>query len=401
MDHETSPRIPTIGVGGLYPGQQAYRSWFESHGTRIGDATHQAPRAENGVSTTNPPAAAAATSTTATRVFLSSGPYFHTEQLQWIMNAVQLPLQQNALQALRQCLLSSPDVTRALHPSGETPFSRLANIFWQQLEASDGRLGPEPVWELTAGCLRQFLILGADPDVLVGGRPFLIRILEQPSRTRSFGPLWPFVCCLAAEASPLGHHHGLNALHALLLAGNETGSAVTPTEASLRVHLTKLLITRVAEVGRLADHNAAGLTALQQYVYHTSWHDTPENVLAICADLVRHEGSSGSVCRSHILSPSLAADLRSGKLPPSLHDDASAARLLPIVWASACQMSLAGDGAAAEEHLDVVLCCTGGRFSAEELRAMLPRPVVVAPMALPSPVSPLPVSPRADVKYVW
>lgn len=401
MDHETSPRI--TAVGGEYPGQ-ACRSWFESHSASIGDATHQAPKAE-GVSSSPP---------TTTRMFLSSGglgparaadnssnPYFHTEQLHWIMNASQPPLQQHALEALRQCLLCRPDVTRALHPSGETPFSRLANMFWQQLEASDGRLGPEPVWKLVGECLRLFLLLGADPDVLVGDRPFLIQILEQPPRTKAFGFLWPFVWRLAAEANPV-NHHGLNALHALLLNGNETGPAVVPTEASLRVHLAKLLISRVAAAGRLADRNAQGLTALQQYVYHTARHDPPEHVLAICAELVRHEGSTGGTeTTSAVVPPSFAADLRSGKLAPGLHDDASAARLLPFAWTSACELSLAGDAAAADEHLGVVLCCVGGRVDAEGLRVLLPRPVVAAPMALPSPISPLPVSPRAEVKYAW
>ena len=394
MDHETSPRIPA--VGGEYQGQ-AYRSWFESHSAGIGDATHQAPKAE--VVSSSPPT---------TRMFLDSGlppartaddnsPYFHTEQLHWIMAAIQAPLQQHALEALRQFLLCRPDVTRAFHPSGEAPFSRLANMFWQQL-ASDGTLGPEPVWKLAAECLRQFLLLGADPDVLVGDRPLLIRILEQPSRTRAFGFLWPFVWRLAAEASPVNHHHGLNALHTLLLLmGNEAD--VVPAEASLHVHLAKVLIGRVAEAGRLADRNAAGLTALQQYVYNVARRDPPEHVLTICAELVRHEGTGTD--SSPVVPQSFAADLRAGKLGPGLHDDASAAGLLPFVWTSACQLSLAGDAAAADEHLGVVLCCVGGRVDAEELRTLLPRPVVPAPMALPSPVSPLPVSPRGEVKYAW
>lgn len=325
---------------------------------------------------------------------------YYTEQLHWIMHAVQLPLQQNALESLRQCLLGRPDVARVL-PSGESPFSRLASMFWQQL-ASDATLGPEPVWKLACECLRLFLLLEADPDVLVGDRPLLIRILEQPARTRAFGLLWPFVWRLATEASPV-NHHGLNALHTLLLPANEAGAAV-PAEASARAHLAKLLISRVAAAGRLADRNAAGWTALQQYVYHTARHDPPEHVLAICAELVRHEGNASGPESAAVVPPSFAADLRAGKLPPGLqppHDDASAAGLLPFVWTSACQQSLAGDAAAADEHLGVVLCCVGGRVDAEGLRALLPRPVAAPPMALPSPVSPLPVSPRGEVKYAW
>lgn len=402
VDSETSPRM--LPVGGEYPGQ-AYRQWYESHSENIGDATHAAPRAAGGASSP-------------TRMLLNSGlpvrsdnSLYHTEQLHWIMHAIQLPLQQHDLEPLLQCLLYRPDVTRAL-PSGETPFSQLANMFWQQL-ASDGTLGPDPVWKLASECLRQCLLLGADPDVLVGDRPFLSRILEQPARTRAFGLLWPFVCLLAVEASPVNNHHGLNALHApLLLPGDEAaGPAPAPaTEASARTHLTKLLIGRVAAAGRLADRNAAGLTALQQYVYHAAARDPPEHVLAICAELVRHEGpaaaAAGGADTSAVVRPSFVGDLRAGKLHPGLqaHDAgggggvsaaAAAANFLPFVWTSACQQSLNGDDAAADEHLGVVLCCLGGRVDAEGLRALLPRPAVV-PIALPSPVSP-----RGEVKYAW
>lgn len=422
VDHEASPRIQP--VGGEYQPGQAYR-WFESHGAGIGDATHQAPRAEGGVSSSS----SSSSSPPTTRIFLNSGglpparglavaesnsnsssPYYATDQLHWIMHAVQAPLQQHALETLRQCLLCRPDVTRVL-PSGETPFARLANIFCQQIassSSSDGALGPpEPVWKLAEECLRHFLLLGADPDVLVGDRPLLARILEHPARTRAFGLLWPFVWQLAAEASPVGPHNGPNALHTLLLSmgAGEAGAAaaVVPTEASAaRTHLAKLLISRMAAAGRLADGNAQGLTALEQYVYHAARHDAPEHVLAICAELVRHEEGSSGGSSSAVVPPSFAADLRSGKLAPGLHHgDISAARLLPFVWTSACQLSVAGDAAAADEHLGVVLCCVGGRVDAEGLRALLPRPAVPPPMALPSPVSPLAVSPRVEVKYAW
>ncbi|KAG8170139.1 hypothetical protein KVR01_000884 [Diaporthe batatas] len=427
VDHENSPRIQPVG-GEHQPGQ-AYRSWFESsHSAGIGDATHQAPKAEGGVSasscSSNNSSSPPSTTNTTTRMFFSNSggipqargaadnnnnsspsPYNATDQLHWIMHAVQVPLQQDALETLRQYLLCSPVVTRGLS-SGESPFSRLAIMVWQQL-ASDGTLGPEPVWKLAAECLRQFLLLGEDPDVLVGDRPLLIRILEQPVRTRAFDLLWPFVWTLAQQASPANHHHhhGLNALHTLLLSmgASEIGvggmAVIVPTDiAAARTRLVKLLVTRVAEAGRLADRNAQGYTALQQYVYHTARHDYPEHVLAICAELVRHEASSSS---SAVVSPTFVADLRAGKLAAGLHDQASAAGLLPFVWTSACQLSVAGDATAAEEHLNVVLCCIGRRAEAEQLRVMLPRPVVPAPMALPSPVSPLAVSPRVEVKYAW
>ncbi|POS76221.1 hypothetical protein DHEL01_v205386 [Diaporthe helianthi] len=442
VDHETSPRIQPVG-GEHQPGQ-AYRSWFESsHSAGIGDATYQAPKAEGGVSSTSSCSGSSSSSpptiNTNTRMFLNNNnsggvapargaadssssssrhsPYTATDQLHWIMNAVQVPLQHNALETLRQCLLCRPDVTRVL-PSGESPFSRLANLFWQQLvSSSDGTLGlgPEPVWKLVGECLRQFLLQGADPDILVGDRPFLIRILEQPARTRAFGLLWPFVWTLAEQASPLinNHHHhhhhhgGLNALHTLLLSmgTNEMGdqAVIVPTEvAAARTHLAKLLISRVTEAGHLADRNAQGYTALQQYVFHTARHNAPEHVMAICAELVRHEGSSGS-SSSAVVPPSFVGDLRAGKLAAGLHDQraSAAGALLPFVWTSACQMSVAGDAAAAEEHLGVVLCRIGGRAEAEQLRVLLPRPVVPAPMALPSPVSPLAVSPRVEVKYAW
>lgn len=392
VDSETSPRI--LSVGGEYAGQ-AYRSWYESHSENIGDATHQAPKA-------------AGVASSPTRMLLNSGlpvrtdnSLYHTEQLHWIMHAVQLPLQQHALESLGQCLQYRPDVTRAL-PSGETPFSQLANMFWQQL-ASDGTLGPDHVWKLASECLRHCLVLGADPDVLVGDRPILFRILEQPARTRAFGLLWPFVWRLAVEASPVTNHHGLNALHALLLLppGDEI-------EASARANLTKLLVGRVAAAGRLADRNAAGLTALQQYVYHVAARDPPEHVLAICAELVRQEGQAAAAAggdTSAVVPLSFVGELRAGKLPPGLqaHDavggggsgGVAAANFLPFVWTSACQQSLNGDAAAADEHLGVVLCCVGGRVDAEGLRALLPRPAVV-PIALPSPVSP-----RGEVKYAW
>lgn len=432
MDHENSPRIQPVG-GEHQPPGQAYRSWFESHSAGIGDATHQAPKAEGGVSTSS--SSSPPTTNTTTRMFFnnsggiplargaadnssSTSPYSATDQLHWIMHAVQVPLQQDALETLRQYLLCSPAVIRGLS-SGETPFSRLANMVWQQL-ASDGTLGPEPVWKLAAECLQQFLLLGEDPDVLVGDRPLLIRILEQPARTRAFDLLWPFVWTLAQQASPVNHHHnhhnhGLNALHTLLfsMGANEIGlAAIVPTDvAAARTRLAKLLISRVAEAGRLADRNAQGYTALQQYVYHTARHDYPEHVLAICAELVRHEASSSGTATGTedssnsssiaVVSPSFVADLRAGKLAAGLHDQASAARLLPFVWTSACQLSAAGDAAAAEEHLELVLFCIGGRAEAEQLRVLLPRPVVPAPMALPSPVSPLAVSPRVEVKYAW
>lgn len=388
VDSETSPRI--LAVGREYPGQP-YRPWFESHSESIGDATHQASKAAGVAS---PP----------TNMLLNSGlpvrsdnsPY-HTQRLQWIMQAVQLPFQQYTLEQLLQCLSDRPDVTQA-PPDGEAPFSRLAKMFWQQL-ACDSTLGPDPVWELVCECLRQCLLLGADPDVLIGDRPFLFRILEQPARTRAFGHLWPFVWRLAVEASPI-YHHGLNALHALLLLDNEEPLTLPPTEVSARAHLTKLLIGRVATAGRLGDRNAAGLTALQQYVYHAAARDPPEHVLAICAELVRHEGAAAE---SAVVPPSFVGDLRAGKLPPGLHSHdggsgmpaAAAASFLPFVWTSACQQSLRGDAAAADEHLGVVLCCAGGRADAEGLRAMLPRPAAVQ-IALPSPVSP-----RGEVKYAY
>lgn len=390
VDNETSPRI--LAVGGEYPGQP-YRPWFESHSETIGDATHQAPKA-------------AGVASSPTNMLLNSGlpvrsdnsPY--TEQLPWIMQTVQLPFQQHALESLLQCLHYRPDVTRAL-PSGETPFSRLANMFWQQL-GSEGSLGSDPVWKLTCECLQQCLLLGADPDVLIGDRPLLFMILQQPARTRAFGHLWPFVWRLAVEASPIYHHGGLNALHALLLLDNEEPlMTLPPAEVSARAHLTKLLIGRVATAGRLGDRNAAGLTALQQYVYHAAARDPPEHVLAICAELVRHEGAAAE---SAVVPPSFVGDLRAGKLPPGLHAHdgsgsgmpaAAAASFLPFVWTSACQQSLRGDAAAADEHLGVVLCCAGGRVDAEGLRAMLPRPAAVQ-IALPSPVSP-----RGEVKYAY
>lgn len=388
VDNETSPRI--LAVGGEYPGQP-YRPWFESHSESIGDATHQASKA-------------AGVASSPTNMLLNSGlpvrsdnsPY-HTQRLQWIMQAVQLPFQQYTLEQLLQCLRDRPDVTQA-PADGEAPFSRLAKMFWQQL-ACDSTLGTDPMWELVCECLRQCLLLGADPDVLIGDRPFLFRILEQPARTRAFGHLWPFVWRLAVEASPI-YHHGLNALHALLLLDNEEPLTLPPTEVSARAHLTKLLIGRVATAGRLGDRNAAGLTALQQYVYHTAARDPPEHVLAICAELVRHEGAAAE---SAVVPPSFVGDLRAGKLPPGLHSHdggsgmpaAAAASFLPFVWTSACQQSLRGDAAAADEHLGVVLCCAGGRVDAEGLRAMLPRPAAVQ-IALPSPVSP-----RGEVKYAY
>lgn len=387
MDNETSPRI--LVVSGEYAGQ-SYRPWFEPHGESIGAAAHQAPKAE-GMAGSPPP-----------RMLVNSGPPlqadnspYHTEQLHWYMHAVQPPLQQQALESLLHCLRCRPDVTRVL-PSGEAPFSRLANVFWQQL-SSDGTLGPEPVWKLASECLRQFLLLGADPDPLVGDRPFLFQILEQPARTRAFGMLCPLVWCLAAKASPVDHqHHGPNALHALL--GNEGDPAPAPAEASARAQLATLLVGRVAAAGRLGDRNAAGLTALQQYVYNSAARDQPEHVLTICAELVRHEGPGAAA----VVPPSFAGDLRAGKLPPGLHahggggtSATGAASFLPFVWTSACQQSLRGDAAAAEEHLGVVLCCVGGRVDGEDIRTLLPRPAVV-PMALPSPVSP-----RGEVKYAW
>lgn len=377
VEKENSPRI--LSVSGEYPGQ-LYRPWFESHSENIGDAMHQAPKTEGVASS---PTRMPFNSSLPTQA--DSSLY---QQLHWTMQAIQLPLQQHALDALLQCLLYKPDVTRAL-PSGEAPFSRLANMFWQQL-ASDGTLGSESVWKLTCECLRKCLLLGADPDVLVGDRPFLFRILEQPARTRAFGLLWPFVWCLATEASPI-HDHGLNALHTLLLLRNEVAPAPAPTEAFARAHLAKLLIGRVAAAGRLGDHNAARLTALQQYVYHAATRDPLEHVLAICAELVRHEGAAAE---SAVVTSSFTAELRAGKLPPGMHDAAAAASLLPVVWTSACQQSLKGDAAAADEHLGVVLCCVGGRVDAEGLRALLPRPT--APLTLPSPVSP-----RGEVKYAW
>lgn len=402
MDSETSPRI--LSVGGEYPGQASYRPWYESHNENIADATaHQAPKAA-GVGVASSPTRMLLNSGLPVRPSDNSNSLYHTEQLHWIMHAVQLPLQQHALESLLQCLLCRPDVTRA-PPGGEAPFPRLASMFWQQL-ASEGTLGPDPVWKLACECLRHCLLLGADPDVLVGGdnRPLLPRILEQPARTRAFGAFWPFVWPLALEASPVSNsnnnNHGLNnnALHALLLPlpGDEAADpapnpAPTAAEASARLNLAKLLINRVAVAGRLADRNAAGLTALQQYVYHAAARDPPEHVLAICAELVRHEGAAAAAAA--VVPPSFVGELRAGKLPPGAAADA--ASLLPLVWTSACQQSLGGDAAAAEEHLDVVLCCAGGRVDAEGLRAMLPRPAVV-PIALPSPVSP-----RGEVKYAW
>lgn len=391
MDNETSPRI--LAVGGEYAGQ-SYRPWFEPHGDSLGAAAHQAPKAE-GIVGSPPPS----------RMLVNSGqplqadnsPY-HTEQLHWFMHAVQPPLQQQALESLLHCLRCRPDVTRVL-PSGEAPFSRLANVFWQQL-SSDGTLGPEPVWKLASECLRHFLLLEADPDPLVGDRPFLFQILEHPARTRAFGTLCPLVWCLAAKASPVDHHHhqGPNALHVLL--GNEGDPAPAPAEASARAQLATLLIGRVAAAGRLGDRNAAGLTALQQYVYNSAARDQPEHVLTICAELVRNEGPAAAA----VVPPSFAGDLRAGKLPPGLHahggggggsgiSATAAASFLPFVWTSACQQSVKGDAAAAEEHLGVVLCCVGGRVDVEGIRALLPRPAVV-PMALPSPVSP-----RGEVKW--
>lgn len=305
---------------------------------------------------------------------------YHTEQLHWIIQAIQLPLQQHALDSLLRCLLSRPDVTRVL-PNGETPFSQLATLFWQQL-SSDGTLGSDNTWKLLCQCLRECLSQGADPDVQVGEKPLLFQILEQPTRTRAFGLLWPLVWHLATEACPT--HHGLSALHVLF---DEAAPAPAPTEASARAHLAKLLTGRLAAEGRLGDRNARGLTALQQYVYHSAAHDLPEHVLAICAELVRQGGASA------VVPPWFMDDMRAGRLHGG--GGGGTASLLPVVWVSACQQSLRGDAPAVDEHLPLLLYCVGGRADAEGLKAMLPRPVT-APMALPSPVSP-----RGEVKYAW
>ncbi|KAL1867274.1 hypothetical protein Daus18300_006393 [Diaporthe australafricana] len=373
VDNEASPR--TSAFGGEYTGQP-YRPWFGSHTDSVGDATHDAPNVEGVVS---PPP----------RMLLNSGlpvradnSLHQTEQLHWTMHAIQLPLQQHALELLLQCLAGRPDVTRVL-PNGEAPFSRLAIMFCQQL-ASDGTLGTDNVWELLSDCLRQCLSLGADPDVLVGDKPLLFHILEQPARTRAFGLLWPLVWHLATEARPT--HRGRSALHALL--DDATPRSTAPTEATARAHLTKLLISRAAAVGRLGDRNARGLTALEQYVYRGAAHDPPEHVLAICAELVRlEEGGGGGA--SAVVPPCFADDMRAGRLQ-------AGASLLPVAWVSACQQSMRGDRPAVDEHLPLLLCCIGRPVDAESLRAMLPRPAAAAPLALPSPVSP-----RNEVKYAW
>lgn len=377
VDNEASPRTSTFG--GEYTGQPC-RPWFGSHNDSVGDATHEAPNVESVVS--SPP-----------RMLLNSDlpvraddSLYQTEQLHWTMHAIQLPLQQHTLELLLQCLAGRPDVTRVL-PNGEAPFFRLANMFWQQL-ASNSTLGTDNVWELLSDCLRQCLSLGADPDVLVGDNPLIFHILEQPVRTRAFGLLWPLVWHLATEARPT--YRGRSALHALL--DETTPRSTAPTEATARAHLTKLLISRAATVGRLGDRNARGLTALEQYVYHGAAHDPPEHVLAICAEFVRHDGcggGGGGGGSSAVVPQWFVGDMRAGKLHPG-------ASLLPVVWVSACQQNMRGDGPAVDEHLPLVLCCIGGPVDAEDLRTMLPRPSAAAPMALPSPISP-----RVEVKYAW
>ncbi|KAI3398992.1 hypothetical protein diail_8019 [Diaporthe ilicicola] len=374
VDNGSSLR--TSSFGRVYT-EQPYRPWYGPHNESVGDATHEAPSAESMASSPS-------------RMLLNSGlpvrtdsSLYHTEQLHWIINAIQLPFQQHALESLLQFLHGRPDATRAL-PSGEAPFSRIAKMFLQQL-ASGGTLGPDNMWKLLCECLRQFLSQGADPDVLVGDRPLLFHVLEQPARTRAFGLLWPFVWHLATTARPT--HHARSALHALLDEASPRPSAAA--EATARAHLAKLLVGRVAAAGRLGDRDAKGLTALEQYAYRGAAHDPPEHVLAICAELVRHEEEGGGSGASAVVPPWFLGDMRAGKLQ-------AAAGLLPVAWVSACQQSMRGDGPAVDEHLPLLLCCIGEPADAEGLRAMLPRPVAAMPLALPSPVSP-----RGEVKYAW
>lgn len=219
--------------------------------------------------------------------FPSQDPSSHTE-LELAIVTLHVPFQLGQLEVLLHRLHDGPDVRRPLATTGRPPFSHMAELLFEHLSSCGRAAGDDGDDELLAvlcRCFQVFLRRGADPDTLVGGRPLLFRLLEDPVATGAYGALWGFVSVLAARAMPVfDHHHhhhphhhcGANrnhaptALHALLegisSGGGAGGSSITrgpasaapataptpavpPTEAQNRARLATLLTRRLAELG--------------------------------------------------------------------------------------------------------------------------------------------------------
>lgn len=348
--------------------------------------------------------------------------------LELIVPALRVPLQLGQLEVLLRCLHEAPDVRQPLATTGCPPLSRLADLFFEHLSSRGRRdaagVGAgDDVLRAVNECFGHLIDRGADPDVLVGGRPLLFRLLGAPAETGAFGPMWESVQRLARLALPVvqqqqqpqqhqqhqkqeGYRHSgptkapPNALHALLEGASSSSppssasAAATPSEAQNRAYLmTAVLIPRLAALGRLDDRGGAqGLSAFELYVRGglAAAGDDMGHFLHVSAEFVRHGAGAGAA----VVPPAFAGDVqaayRTGVLGARLQQGRQGAGpLWASVWVSACRLSLVGaDGAVVDDHLALLEYITKGRARAEACRSMLPRPPSLSqlqPVDLASP----------------
>ncbi|ROW03490.1 hypothetical protein VSDG_01325 [Cytospora chrysosperma] len=341
--------------------------------------------------------------------------------LELIVPALRVPLQPGELEVLLRCLHEAPDVRQPLATTGCPPLSRLADLFFEHLSsrgrrdaAGAGAGAGDDVLRAVNECFGHLIGRGADPDVLVGGRPLLFRLLGAPAETGAFGPMWESVQRLARLALPVVQqqqqpqqqqqqhqkqegYRGCgptkappNALHALLEGASSSSSpssasaAATPSEVQNRAYLmTAVLIPRLAALGRLDDRGGAqGLSAFELYVRGglAAAGDDMGQFLHVSAEFVRHGAGAGSGLGAGVVPPAFAGDVqaacRTGVLGGRLQQGRQGAGpLWASVWVSACRLSLVGaDGAVVDDHLSLLEYITKGRARAEACRSVLPRP---------------------------
>jgi hypothetical protein len=340
--------------------------------------------------------------------------------LELIIPALRVPLQPGQLEVLLRCLHEAPDVRQPLATTGYPPLAHLADLFFEHLSSrgrdAAGAGHGDDVLRAVNECFGHLIDRGADPDVLVGGRPLLFRLLGAPAETGAFGPMWESVQRLARLALPVIQQQQPqqqqqqqqqqkqedyrnsgptnappNALHALLEGASSpssTSAAATANEARNRAYLTAaVLIPRLAALGRLDDRGGAqGLSAFGLYVRGglAAAGDDMGHFLHVSAEFVRHGAGAG------VVPPGLAGDVqeacRTGVLGGRLQQGrqgqggggaggGAAGPLWATVWVSACRLSLAGaDGAVVDDHLSLLEYITKGRARADVCRSMLPRP---------------------------
>ncbi|ROW08276.1 hypothetical protein VMCG_03152 [Cytospora schulzeri] len=320
--------------------------------------------------------------------------------LELIIPTLQVPLQPGQLKTLLHCLQATSDIHRRLATTGYPPFPHLVNLFFEHLSSrghTAGNEGGDDVLRALGDCFSHLIDRGADPNILVGGTPLLFRLLEAPKATGAYGPLWGCVQCLAKRALPVRSQQQQQQQQQQQDYHNGGGGGATKTLSNAlhnRIHLTtNTLIPRLAELGRLDDRDARGLSAFQVYARDFAARDGMHHFLRVSAEFVRHgagTGAAGPGVEGNAIVPlgfveDVRAACRTGALGSRLQSyqgvggggggGGGGTALWATVWISACQLSLlGGDEGAVGDHLSVLEYCTKGQANADACRLMLPGP---------------------------